>query len=113
MNGVYEPETAPCGVANLANSLAISCDPRLAGDRFESHSRSPRINQRFLKLFAPIQPTADARLCFLAETWLPTQLLFISMGARPAQELELANVSRTHSATHNVQTDRQALAESE
>jgi hypothetical protein len=51
MNGVYEPETAPCGVANLANSPAISCDPRLAGDRFESHSRSPRINQRFLKLF--------------------------------------------------------------
>ena len=49
MNGVYEPETAPCGVANLANSPAISCDPRLAGDRFESHSRSLRINQRFLK----------------------------------------------------------------
>ncbi len=49
MNGVYESETAPCGVANLANSLAISCDPRLAGDRFESHSRAPRINQRFPK----------------------------------------------------------------
>ena len=48
MNGVYEPETDPFGVANLANSPAISCDPRLAGDRFESHSRSPRINQRFL-----------------------------------------------------------------
>ena len=47
MNGVYEPETAPCGVANLANSPAICCDPRLAGDRFESHSRSLRINQRF------------------------------------------------------------------
>ena len=50
MNGVYEPETAPFGVANLANSPAISCDLRLAGDRFESHSRSVRINQRFLKM---------------------------------------------------------------
>jgi hypothetical protein len=50
MTGVYESETAPCGVANLANSPAISCDPRLAGDHFESHSRSPRINQRFLNI---------------------------------------------------------------
>ena len=49
MNGGSEPETAPCGVANLANSPAISCDPRLAGDRFESHSRLLRINQRFPK----------------------------------------------------------------
>jgi hypothetical protein len=55
MNGVYESETAPCGVANLANSPAISCDPRLAGDHIESHSRSPRINQRFLNITGPVR----------------------------------------------------------
>ena len=60
MNGVYEPETAPCGVANLANSPAITCDPRLAGDRFDSHSRSPRINKRFLKLFPASPAVASA-----------------------------------------------------
>jgi hypothetical protein len=58
MVGTYEPEITNRCVANLGNSLAITCDLRLApqghclkgvlGD-FESHIRSPRINQRFLK----------------------------------------------------------------
>ena len=38
------------GVANLANSLAIGGDLRLALNNFISQSRCPRINQRFLKL---------------------------------------------------------------
>jgi len=78
----------------------------------ERNFRSPKSRQS-IKLFIPVQSTADARLCFLAEARLLTQLLSIGIGARPAQELELANISRTHSTTQNVQTDRQALAESE
>ncbi|HEC17946.1 MAG TPA: hypothetical protein ENI97_01225 [Gammaproteobacteria bacterium] len=37
------------GIANLANSPAIGCDPRLALNNFISQSRCHRINQRFLK----------------------------------------------------------------
>lgn len=45
MNGFYELETASWAVANLADSPAIRCDPRLAGDRLESYKRCPGIHQ--------------------------------------------------------------------
>ena len=50
MVGVYEPKITSCCVANLGNSLAITCDLRLALGDFEFNIRSPRINQRFLML---------------------------------------------------------------
>ena len=50
MVGVYEPKIINCCVANLGNSLAITCDLRLTLGDFESHIRSPGINHRFLSL---------------------------------------------------------------
>ena len=50
MVGVYESKTANCGVTNLGNGLAITCDLCLAFGDFESHIHSTRINQRFLKV---------------------------------------------------------------
>ena len=52
MAGVYEPKITNCCVANFGNSLAITCDLRLALGDFESHIRSSRINQRFLNIAA-------------------------------------------------------------
>ena len=34
---------------NVSNSWAIACDPRLESGDFDSQTRSPRINQRFLR----------------------------------------------------------------
>ena len=48
MVGVYEPKITNCCVANLGNSLAITCDLRLALGDLASHIHSPRINQSFL-----------------------------------------------------------------
>ena len=48
MVGVYEPKITNCCVANLGNSLAITCDLRLALGAFESHIRSPRTDQKLL-----------------------------------------------------------------
>ncbi len=42
-------------VVKLSNSLAITCVPRLELDHFESQPDSPRINQRFLNIFAILQ----------------------------------------------------------
>jgi len=49
MVGVYEPIITNCRVANLGNSSAITFDLRLAFGNSESHIRSPRTSQRFLK----------------------------------------------------------------
>jgi hypothetical protein len=46
VDGTHESEMLACCVVNLANNPAIACDPRLAGNHFEYHSRSPKINQR-------------------------------------------------------------------
>jgi len=48
MVGVYEPKTTNCCVANLGNSLAVTCDLRLALGAFESYIRTPRTDQKFL-----------------------------------------------------------------
>ena len=46
MAGSSESKITRFGVANLSNSWAIACDPRLEAGDFNSQTRSPRINQR-------------------------------------------------------------------
>jgi len=87
MNGAYESETAPCGVANLGNSPAITCDPRLAGDRLESHSRSPRINLRFLKAFLPIGLLVTFLIGLASAQESPPQSEVLDIEARDQQNL--------------------------
>ena len=49
MDGCRAAKISSFCVANLGNSLPITCDLRLESENFVSHIISPRINQRLLK----------------------------------------------------------------
>ncbi len=51
MNERVVPKMTNFCVVKLSNSRAITCVPRLELDHFESQPDSPRINQRFPKVY--------------------------------------------------------------
>ena len=55
MAGSSESKITRFGVANLSNSCAITCDPRLESGDFNSQTCSPRIDQRLSKYTAKPQ----------------------------------------------------------
>ena len=60
MECCFATEIVQVRVADLANSPAIRCDPRLALNNFEPQINYPRINQSFLKLIGHRTPTSVA-----------------------------------------------------